>query len=132
ANSRNTVIADLNITVILTWLIDKNGIEKREYIRLDLERTTVTLFPLNWTIVHPIDDNSPLFGLTVKLMEERSAEILIDLKGYNETFNQMVRSRKSYKVHETVTGMKFSPMFYTNEDGMVVLELDKIDDVEPY
>ncbi len=131
-NSRNTVIADLKITVILTWLKLNNGVEKREYIRLDLERDAVTLFALNWTIVHPLDENSPIFGLSIKQLEERNAEIIIDLKGHNETFNQMVKSRKSYKLSETLQNMKFSSMYYTNESGNVILELDKIDNVEAY
>lgn len=129
-NSRNTVIADLKITVILTWLRVQNSIEKREYIRLDLERDEVTLFPLNWTIVHPIEESSPLFGLTPKDLEDRNAEIIIDVKGHNETFNQMVKSRKSYKLNHALCDRKFSSMYYTNENGMVILELDKIDKIE--
>lgn len=131
ANSRNTVIADLKITVILTWLLKIDGKEVREYMALKLERDAVTLFALNWTIVHPLDENSPLYGLSHQELLERNAEILIDLKGHNETFNQMVRSRKSYKLHETVKRVKFAPMYYTNEEGRIILELNKIDELLP-
>ena len=129
ANSRNTVIADLKITVILTWLLKTDGQEKREYRLLNLERDAVTLFALNWTIVHPLDEDSPIYGLKDSELKERNAEIMIDLKGHNETFNQMVRSRKSYKLYEVKKGVKFAPMYYTNPEGRIILELDKIDEL---
>ena len=59
-NMRDTVIRDVKITVLLTRLYFQNGEERREYLSLDLERDSVNLFHLNWTIVHPVNDSSPL------------------------------------------------------------------------
>ena len=129
-NMRDTVISDVKITVLLTRLYFQNGEERREYLSLDLERDSVNLFPLNWTIVHPVNDSSPLLGIKKEQLAEQHAEILIDLKGYDETFNQIVRIRNSYKLEEMMENKKFSKMFYTSPDGKIILETDGLDRLE--
>ena len=40
-----------------------DGVMEREYIPLKLERERVVFFPATWTVVHPIDRESPLWGM---------------------------------------------------------------------
>lgn len=129
-NMRDTVISDVNVVVLLTRLLIQNGEEKREYMSLDLERDSVNLFPLNWTIVHPISEASPLYDQTIEELASKHAEILIDLKGYDETFNQVVRIRNSYKLEDLITDHKFSKMFFTSPEGKIILETDDLDKIE--
>ena len=70
--------------------------------QLDLERKRVVFFPLSWTIVHPIDEKSPMFGMTAQELAERDAEFLVLLSGIDETFSQLVHARTSYKPAEIV------------------------------
>ncbi|MEM9921057.1 MAG: ion channel, partial [Bacteroidota bacterium] len=61
-NKRSNKIIDLEARVTATWLEPlKNGRNKRHFETLKLERSSVFLFPLNWTVVHPIDSDSPLY-----------------------------------------------------------------------
>jgi hypothetical protein len=41
----------------------------------------VNFFPGSWTIVHPITDESPLFGMSQEELLEKHAEFLILIKG---------------------------------------------------
>ena len=68
----------------------------RRFYDLELERRRVTFFPLHWTLVHPIDESSPLAGLCGKDCLEADAELLILLTGTDETFSQTVHARSSY------------------------------------
>ena len=56
---------------------------------------------------------------------------MVDLKGYDETFNQMVRVRYSYKLSDVLEGHKFSKMYHTSPEGVIVLEIDNLNKTEP-
>ena len=91
-----------------------------------LEREKVLFLPLTWTVVHPIDRESPLWGKTPEDLERMQVEVLILIKGYDDTFNQTVLSRHSYRHEEIVWGRKFDPAFSVDAEGDLVLELKKV------
>jgi inward rectifier potassium channel len=104
----------------------------REFVSLDLERTSVVFFPLSWTIVHPIDAKSPLRDWTAEELVNCDAEFLILLNGFDETFSQTVHTRSSYKASEVVWGARFSSMFEPMEDdGIVRVDIRRLHDIEP-
>jgi inward rectifier potassium channel len=83
---------------------------KRKFYNLELEISRINFLSLTWTIVHPIDQNSPLFGLSPAQLNDRDVEILVLIKGINDTFSQAVHSRYSYKANDIVENAKFRPM----------------------
>jgi inward rectifier potassium channel len=102
---------------------------KRRYEILKLERPKVTFFPLTWTVVHPIDAESPLYGLNAEDLGRLQAEVMILIKGYDDTFNQSVLARHSYRHDEILWGRKFAPAFYVDDRGELVLEVRKVGEV---
>jgi inward rectifier potassium channel len=81
-------------------------------------------------VVHPIDETSPLFGVTQQNLAASDAEFLILLKAFDDTFSQDVHARSSYKHDEVVVGAKFSAIYSTDEDGRTVVDLHRINDIE--
>jgi inward rectifier potassium channel len=128
ANLRNNRIINLEAKVTMAWLEEKNGFYVRKFANLPLERDKVNLFPLSWTIVHAIDENSPLYGKTKEELHDMQPEFIILISGYDETFAQNVHTNSSYTKSDLVVNGKFQPMFYQEDSGTTVLELDKIDD----
>jgi len=128
--SRNQLI-DLVARVTLTWLEEIDGSLKRKFERLDLELESIHLFPLNWTIIHMIDDRSPLFGLTKEEMSARHMELLILVKGFDDTYTQKIHTKRSYSFSELIDGARFISM-YENTDKKTVLHLSQLDDYIPY
>ena len=107
------------------------GVNDREFIPLELERDRVVFFPLAWTIVHPLDETSPLRGCSADQLRELDAELLILLNGFDETFSQTVHTRSSYKADEVVWGAKFTSMFNPlDDDGTISIDIRKLHDVE--
>jgi inward rectifier potassium channel len=98
---------------------------------LPLEREKVVFMPLHWTIVHPIDKSSPLHGKTEQEFNDSDPEILIQVKGVDETFAQTVHARSSYKHFEVVWGAKFADMYLPPEDGWVSVDMKKLHEIEP-
>ena len=72
---------------------------------------------------------SPLHGKTAEDLAENSAEILVLIRGFDDTFSQVVNARTSYR-HDEILGIPVPPAFHNDEHGHLVLDLSKIDDVE--
>ena len=126
-NRRANSIVELEARLLLMTVKPTDGGElKRSYESLSLERDRVLFLPLTWTVVHVIDNNSPLWGKTEEDLERMQTELLILLKGHDDTFNQTVFARRSYRHNEIVWGARFAPAFFVAEDGDLVLELPKV------
>ncbi|MGI8670772.1 MAG: hypothetical protein ACR2J3_13140 [Aridibacter sp.] len=71
----------------------------------------VDFFPLAWTIVHPIDENSLLNNLTAEDLETSDAEFLILLTAIDEGFSQIVHTRTPFKPEEIIWNAKFTGIY---------------------
>lgn len=128
-NRRANSLMELDAKLMLMTVESVNGKLQRNYKLLDLERSQVLFLPLSWTIVHPITEASPLWGLKAADMERLQAELLILIKGYDDTFSQTVLSRHSYRHDEILWNRRFAPAFFVDDDGDLVLELKKVGEV---
>lgn len=134
ANYRRNMLLELSVEVIFSYNDTENGKVVRKFFPLELERSKVNLLTLNWTIVHPLDDASPLKDYSIEDFKASSASFSVLLKAFDETFAQTIHSRTSYEHSEIVWGAKFKPAF-TNDlnTGQITLDLDMIsryDDAE--
>ncbi|MDQ3280924.1 MAG: ion channel [Acidobacteriota bacterium] len=130
-NRRRNQIVDLQARVLLSRRRRERGAADREFIPLVLEREHVAFFPLSWTVVHPIDETSPLRDWTGEDLEQCDAEFLILLNGFDETFSQTVHTRSSYKSSELIWGAKFRSMFApAAEDEDVGVDIRKLHEFE--
>ncbi|MDP9201803.1 MAG: ion channel [Gemmatimonadota bacterium] len=131
ANARSSQLIEVQVQVILTKIEHVGGSTVRKFYDLDLERHRVVFFALSWTVVHPIDSNSPMWGLTNKDLIDSDAEFLVLLIGTDETISQTVHSRSSYKADEIIWGAKFANMFLrTESQGIIGMNLSRIHDIE--
>jgi inward rectifier potassium channel len=125
-NRRSNSVMELEAKVMLMTVDQVDGKLQRNYKMLRLERPTVLFLPLSWTVVHPIDEDSPLWGKTAADMAQLQAEILILVKGYDDTFSQTVLARHSYRHDEFLWDRRFAPAFFVDDEGDLVLELKKV------
>ncbi|MGH9667127.1 MAG: ion channel [Bryobacteraceae bacterium] len=125
-NLRANNIMELTARVMLMTVEGPTGLKKRRYTVLELERRSVYFFPLTWTIVHPIDQDSPLRGKTHEDLEGLQAELLILISGYDDTFSQTVHARYSYRYDEIAWRARFSPAFHIDDAGDMVLEVGDV------
>jgi inward rectifier potassium channel len=125
-NLRPNMLMELEANVLLMTVDGPPGSLSRSYNRLTLERDRVYYLPLTWTIVHPIDANSPLHGKTPADLERLQAEFLILIKAYDDTFSQTVHARSSYRYDEMVWNARFTTAFHIDEGGDVVLDVDEV------
>jgi len=130
-NNRNNQLIELKAQVLYARFVEENGNFVRRFDLLKLERERVSFFPLSWTIVHPIDETSPLYNCTEKDLLENDAEVLVVISAIDETFAQAVHTRTSYKVGELKFGYKFSNMYnQTSSDEPITIDVRKLSQIE--
>ncbi|AYA37772.1 transporter [Hymenobacter oligotrophus] len=123
ANLYHSTLVELRARVMVQFT-DPDG--NRQYRALELERNEVQFFPLNWTLVHDITPESPLHGLGPADWAARFTEVLILIKGYDDTFAQEVHARNSYRFDEVQWNRRFVRAYDIEADGNVVLDLDRL------
>jgi inward rectifier potassium channel len=120
-------LTDLEIKVNAGLLVVENEKADYKYFTLLLERTRIESMPMSWTVVHPIDANSPFYGFTEDDMKTADAELYVMLRGFDDVFSNFVQQRTSYTFNEILFNRKFIPMYRESEDGnTTILELHKL------
>ncbi len=131
ANRRSNNLMEIEARVLLMTVEPSDHGPLRKYKSLALERTSVLFLPLTWTVVHPIDEASPLRGQTAEDLARQQAEFLILIKAFDDTFFQTVHVRHSYRHEEVVWGARFVPAFEPDSRGEMVLDLKRLSEIAP-
>lgn len=130
-NARNNQMIEVEARIMFSRLVDEDGRVVRRFDMLALEREKVLFLPLAWTIVHPIDESSPLFGLTKEDLEQSNAEFAILISAMDETYAQIVHTRTSYKPNEIKSGYKFADIYNKVESGeKISIDVRKLSKIE--
>lgn len=118
-------LSDVTVQVNLALLLQENGEYNYKYYNLSLERSKIESLPMNWTVVHPIDEESPLLGLTADDLKAADMELYVLVRGFNDVYSNTVQQRTSYTHEEVRYNKRFVPMYKETENG-TLLELDKL------
>ena len=123
-------LTNVEIRVNIGLQIQENGgAPEYKYYDLTLERTKVESLPMNWTVVHPIDEKSPLQGFTYEDMKAADVELYVLIRGFDDVYSNFVQQRTSYTYEEIILNGKFVPMYRESDDGKTtILELHKLND----
>jgi inward rectifier potassium channel len=130
ASKSHSELLDAEVNVIMTRIVNDDGKEIRKFYPLELERNKITMLSMSWTIVHPIDEKSPMKDLTYADLEKSDAEFLVFFKAFDDTFADTVRSRTSFRYDQVVYGAKFSTIIGTGNDGSPQLDFAGISNFE--
>ena len=130
ANRRSNNLMEIEALILFATVESTNDGMKRKYRPLSLERSAIQFLPLTWTLVHPVDNASPLWGLSAEDLARLQAEFLILIKAFDDTFFQTVHVRHSYRHEEVVWGARFLPAFEVDSAGKMVLDLKRLSEIE--
>jgi inward rectifier potassium channel len=134
ANQRANQILEAEATLTLARrLITQEGVMIRVFEEMNLRRSRSPLFAISWTVMHPIDETSPIFGLDEAALREIGAEFLVTIAGVDETSSQRVHARHSYVTDEIVFGRQFADVVTPLDDGTGrwMIDYRKFHDVRP-
>ena len=129
ANQRLNQIAEAHMALTLSKNeISKEGEHNRKFYDIKLDRDHSPLFALSWTVRHPVDQHSPLYGLNAKKWEEEQIAIVASLTGIDETFSQPIIARHTYTVEDIVYNKRFKDIIHWH-DKRVTMDLKGIHEV---
>lgn len=118
ANQRRNQILEATATVMmLRDEVSEEGMEMRRFHDMTVARPRTPMFALTWTVMHTIDEQSPLFGQTQESLMRDHAEVIINIVGIDETASQTVHARQSYGADAILWNRRFVDILDRNENG---------------
>ena len=128
---KNTTLTDATAQITLGLQVLEKGRWVNKFYPLDLEYDRVNSLTLSWTLVHPITEDSPLYGFTEEDFKNRKGEVLVFLKAFDDMFSNNVVKRTSYTFDEIVYGARFKAMYEHNGNlTSTILHIDKLNKIE--
>jgi inward rectifier potassium channel len=131
-NGRAAVLTDAMAR--LNVLLSEIGVDGQVFHRaqeLRLERTHLPIFPLFWTLMHVLDERSPLYGYDATRAIEANAQVFVTIEARDPMLSATVHDLRNYSASEIRFGMRYSEAMSTAEDGTPVLDLTRIGALEP-
>ncbi len=130
-NKRTNVMIEPKIKVTLAINeLDDNGVFSRKFFNLNLEREKIMYLPSTWTIVHEIEEGSPLYKYTDEQLLKLNAELLVLIEYYEDAFTQNVYQIHSYSFNDLRNNYKFTPAYYFDENGQAILDHGNLSKIE--
>lgn len=128
---KNTNFTEAEAKITLGMSVEENGKLANKFYSLDLEFAKVNSLSLSWTLVHPINKESPLYNLKKEDFATLSGEFFVFVKTFDDMYSTVVASSSSYTFDEVVYGAKFLPMFSKSADNAkTILHLDRLNTFE--
>jgi inward rectifier potassium channel len=132
ANLRQNVVQDAFAQLrMLRDEITRENFRIRRVIDLPLLRSQHPMFVLGWTIMHVIDESSPLISETAESLKKADASFVLSVGGTDETTGQVLMSRAVYSYADIRWNAAFRDVLEELEDGTLRLDYGKFHDVEP-
>ena len=102
----------------------------RRFRDLEVERRDNLTFVLSWTVMHPINELSPLFGLTPEDVTGSDLSIVVVMNGTDESFAQPVYARHVYAATDIIWGKHFADIISVNDAGLPTIDYANFHSVE--
>lgn len=131
-NERRSQILEASATLtLLRYEHTLEGVIFRRFYDLPLTRAHTPVFALTYTVMHAIDEASPLYGVTPEALVAEEAELLVTVSGTEETTSQTVHARYSYLPEEILWGRRYADIFSSDPDGTRVIDYTRFHETGP-
>jgi inward rectifier potassium channel len=132
ANARQNVVQEASAQLrLLRDEVTLEGLRFRRIIDIPLVRSQQPMFALGWSIMHVIDDNSPLLGVTTESLEQVRAILILSIAGTDDTTGHTLMARKEYPARSILCNATFKDTLETLADGTVIFDYSKFHETEP-
>jgi inward rectifier potassium channel len=130
ANQRGNALLDASLQAhVLMDDISSEGHRMRRVHALELERSGMPMFVLAWTLIHHLDEKSPLYGLNLENVSERVVGLIVSFSGVDDTMVQTVHARQMYSVEDLRFGARFVDMIDNSQPGTLVIDHSQLDEL---
>jgi inward rectifier potassium channel len=127
----NSILEATARVVLLRTEVLKEGTTFYRMVDLPLLRDRSPAMARSWTVLHAIDDKSPLYGATPESLAAAEAEIIVSLVGTDDTYLQPVHARTRYLHNEIAWGARHADVLSEDSDGNLVLDVRRFHELLP-
>jgi inward rectifier potassium channel len=129
ANQRANLILEAQVGLTLARNeVTQERLEMRRFYELKPERSRSPLFSLTWTVMHVIDEASPLHGATPEVLAASGAAVIVTIIGIDETMAQTIHARHTYRAQDVRWGQRFADILSRAGDDDAVVDYDRFHD----
>jgi inward rectifier potassium channel len=130
ANARNNTMSQATARL---WLVrleyTAEGYQLRRFHELKLERQEHPMFALSWTLLHKIDENSALFGVTTEDLDKTDAALVLNMSGVDDSSAQSLHARKLYYHTDIRWQHRYQDITSISQQGRLLIDYGKFHDV---
>ena len=131
ANERRNQVLEAAVTLsLLRDEVTEEGQFIRRFYDLKLARSRSPVFAMTFLVVHPLDEESPLFGATPETLQAQQAELIVALTGIDETLAQAIHARTSYAAQDILFERRFADILGVTPDGRRAIDFTRFHDTE--
>ena len=135
---KNNNLSEAEVKLTMGMQVEEDGRMANKFYPLKVEISNINSLVLSWTIVHAIDEKSPLYGFSKEDIKNAKLEVLVFVKAFDEVFSNTVVERTSYISEEIIWGAKFRLMYHPSHDNTKTIldmarlnEFDRVEFPEP-
>ncbi|HSB93779.1 MAG TPA: ion channel [Flavitalea sp.] len=128
---KNNALTEAEIKVVLALAPKPGTSDLNKFYALPLERSKIDALFSSWTVVHPIDELSPLAEMSLEEIRNTEMELIVYLKAFDDTFSNTVVARASYMSDQIIPGARFSAIHRkSTHKGETVVDISRLDHYE--
>lgn len=127
ANGRLSILnnADVRMYLLLPERTQEGAIYRRVH-NLKLTQAHLPVFVLPWTVMHPVDRSSPLFGHDAASLIDAGARLILSVEAHDVSLGAPVRDMKNYAAVEIQFGMHYADTVSQDGNGRTTADLSRV------
>ena len=132
ANGRNSFISEATAKLwMLGPIVSAEGRSRVAFRPMKLQRYENPTFTLTWTLFHPIDEESPLAGMSESAFAASQMNFVVTVVGLDETSAQVVRARNVYAAQDVRPNHEFVDVFSIDDKGVRHVDYSRLHEIRP-
>jgi inward rectifier potassium channel len=132
ANQRRNQMIEAQVTLSLSRdEFTTEGQHLRRFYDLPVLRSYNPAFSLPWTLMHPINEQSPLYGFSAESLAESQSQIIVSLSGIDETVSQNVHARHTYGANSIILNHQLVDIIHVVDERNRYVDLASFHHVLP-
>lgn len=132
ANARSNFISEATAK---TWMIgpsvSQEGMRLIGFQPMHLIKSENPTLALSWILFHPINADSPLFGMTEETLAASEIDFVVSVVGFDETSGQTIHAREVLPAEDVRFGQEYEDFVWIDDQGLRHIDYSKIDSTKP-
>jgi inward rectifier potassium channel len=130
ANARHNTISQATAQLWVFKLeLTEEGEEFRRFYELKLDRSEHPMFSLSWTLLHIINETSPIFGMNSDDFAEAEGALVLNVGGVDDNSAQRLYARQLYSRSDIRWQYRYRDITSHSPKGRLLLDYTKFHDV---